>query len=60
MFWFHVGSYYAEQLYYPHNLPAGFESPPYPDALRRMGPRMMELGRSDGPRNVFLYVVVPP
>ncbi len=51
-----VRSYYADRLYYPHHDPASFDSPPFPDALPRVGPKMMELGRNDGPRNVILYV----
>jgi hypothetical protein len=49
-------SFYAEELFYVQNDPAGFDSPPWPDALTRSGPKMARLGANDGPRNVVLYI----
>ncbi len=51
-----TGSTYADQLFYATHEPAGFDVPPYPEALHWVGPRMMELGRNNGTRNVVLYI----
>lgn len=47
---------YADMLYWPAHVPLGLGVPPYPHALRRIGPRMAELGVNDGPRNVVLFI----
>jgi hypothetical protein len=49
-------TYYAEELFYVQNDPAGFDSPPWPDALTRSGPKMAQLGANSGPRNIVLYI----
>ncbi len=49
-------SFYADELYVPQNDPAGFDSPPWPDALPRMGPKMALLGVTAGPRNLVLFI----
>ena len=51
-----TGSYYADELYYPTIRPAGFLSPPFPYAFPRFGPRLMAMGKTDEPKNVFLYI----